>query len=266
MRKLESEAKSLKDDLLAAQHKTRVEEGERHKLVEKLRKKEVEVAKIKESMDKMTLQLQRLGEERDKMSVSLEEKRREHAEGKQRSDAIEAELRKLQSAERVLKRNMQLQMPDDTKKIVARLEQLEKVNKDLNEKVRALKDTDGADAERRRMKAELTELRVSNRSLTARCEELEQEKKRMAQASEAQRRLLENRSRSLLDKSTKSSQKLQAENELRIAEEAEDRRRSVAADEACQLRRNTRAAAFGGSAPGVQGLALSPARFLIDSY
>ena len=223
VRKLESEAKSLKDDLLAAQHKTRVEEGERHKLVEKLRKKEVEVAKIKESMDKMTLQLQRLGEERDKMSVSLEEKRREHAEGKQRSDAIEAELRKLQSAKRVLKRNMQLQMPDDTKKIVARLEQLEKVNKDLNDKVRALKDTDGADAERRRMKAELTELRVSNRSLTARCEELEQEKKRMTQASEAQRRLLENRSRSLLDKSTKSSQKLQAENELRIAERLQNR-------------------------------------------
>ena len=34
----------------------------------------------------------------------------------------------------------------------------------------------------------------------------------------------------------------------------------MAADEACQLRRNTRAAAFGGSAPGVQGLALGPAR------
>jgi len=72
LRKREAETKGLRDELLAAQHKTRAEESERHKLVDKLRKKEVEMAKSKESMDKMTMQLQRLGEERDKMHVLLE--------------------------------------------------------------------------------------------------------------------------------------------------------------------------------------------------
>lgn len=42
-------------------------------------------------------------------------------------------------------------------------------------------------------------------------------------ASEAQRRLLENRTRILLDKNTKSTQKLQGETELRIAERLHNR-------------------------------------------
>lgn len=90
VRKLEAEANSMREELLAAQHKTRVEEGERQKLNEKLRKKDMEVAKVKENMDKMTMQLQRLGEERDKMHAMLEDKRREHAEAKHRSDLFEA--------------------------------------------------------------------------------------------------------------------------------------------------------------------------------
>lgn len=172
LKKRETETKGLRDELLAAQHKTRVEEGERHKLVDKLRKKEVEMTKSKESMDKMTMQLQRLGEERDKMQLLLEETRAKQSETLQRASALQADLDKLQSAERVHKRNMQLQMPDETKKVVTRIEQLEKVNKDLSDKVRQLKDTESVELERKRMKSELAELRVHNKSLTSKVEEL----------------------------------------------------------------------------------------------
>ena len=223
LRKREAETKGLRDELLAAQHKTRVEEGERHKLVDKLRKKEVEMAKSKESMDKMTMQLQRLGEERDKMHLILEDTRNKHAETQQRASALQAQLDKLQSAERVLKRNMQLQMPDETKKVVARIEHLEKVNKDLSEKLRLLKDTEGAELEKKRIKSELTDLRVHNKALTAKVEELRKDKDLTERAAEGQRRLLENRTRILLDKNTKSTQKLQGETELRIAERLHNR-------------------------------------------
>ena len=223
LRKREAETKGLRDELLAAQHKTRVEEGERHKLVDKLRKKEVEMAKSKESMDKMTMQLQRLGEERDKMHLILEDTRTKHTETQQRASALQAQLDKLQSAERVLKRNMQLQMPDETKKVVARIEHLEKVNKDLTEKLRLLKETEGAELEKKRIKSELTDLRVHNKALTAKVEELRKDKDLTERAAEGQRRLLENRTRILLDKNTKSTQKLQGETELRIAERLHNR-------------------------------------------
>jgi len=223
LRKKEGEIKGLRDELLAAQRKTRVEEGERHKLVEKLRKKEVEMTKSKESMDKMTMQLQRLGEERDKMHAILEETRFKHAQTEQREKTLQAELDKLQAAERVHKRNMQLQMPDETKKVVARIEQLEKVNKDLSEKLRVLKDTEAAEIEKKRLKSELAELRVTNKALTKTLEELRKDKDHSERASEAQRRLLENRTRILLEKNTKSTQKLQGETELRIAERLHNR-------------------------------------------
>ena len=223
LRKKDAETKSLRDELLAAQHKTRVEEGERHKLVEKLRKKEVEMTKSKESMDKMTMQMQRLGEERDKMHAMLEETRSKHAQTEQREKALKADLDKLQAAERVHKRNMQLQMPDETKKVVSRIEQLEKVNKDLSEKLRVLKDTEAAEIEKKRLKSELTDLRVHNQALTKTLDELRKDKDHSERASEAQRRLLENRTRILLDKNTKSTQKLQGETELRIAERLHNR-------------------------------------------
>ena len=223
LRKREAETKGLRDELLAAQHKTRVEEGERHKLVDKLRKKEVEMGKSKESMDKMTMQLQRLGEERDKMHLVLEETRSKHVETQQRASALQAQLDKLQSAERVLKRNMQLQMPEETKKVVARIEHLEKINKDLSEKLRLLKDTEGAELEKKRIKSELTDLRVHNKALTAKVDELRKDKDLTERAAEGQRRLLENRTRILLDKNTKSTQKLQGETQLRIAERLHNR-------------------------------------------
>ena len=223
LRKREAETKGLRDELLAAQHKTRVEEGERHKLVDKLRKKEVEMGKSKESMDKMTMQLQRLGEERDKMHLVLEETRSKHVETQQRASALQAQLDKLQSAERVLKRNMQLQMPEETKKVVARIEHLEKMNKDLSEKLRLLKDTEGAELEKKRIKSELTDLRVHNKALTAKVDELRKDKDLTERAAEGQRRLLENRTRILLDKNTKSTQKLQGETQLRIAERLHNR-------------------------------------------
>ena len=223
LRKKEAEMKGLRDELLAAQHKTRVEEGERHKLVDKLRKKEVEMIKSKESMDKMTMQLQRLGEERDKMHMLLEDTRAKHAQTELREKALQADLDKLQAAERVHKRNLQLQMPDETKKVVARIEQLEKVNKDLTEKVRVLKDTEAAEIEKKRLKSELTDLRVHNKALTKTLEELRKDKDHSERASEAQRRLLENRTRILLEKNTKSTVKLQGETELRIAERLHNR-------------------------------------------
>ncbi len=82
-----------------------------------MRKKEVEMIKSKESMDKMTMQMQRLGEERDKMHTLLDESRAKHAETHARASALQSELDKLQSAERVHKRNSALQMPDETKKV-----------------------------------------------------------------------------------------------------------------------------------------------------
>ena len=63
--------------------------------------------------------------------------------------------------------------------------------------------------EKRRMKSELTDLRVHNKTLTTKVEELRKEKELGDRASESQRRLLENRTRILLDKNTKSTQKLQ---------------------------------------------------------
>ena len=136
---------------------------------------------------------------------------------------MQADLDKLQSAERVHKRNMQLQMPDETKKVVARIEQLEKANKDLTEKVRVLKDTEAAELEKKRIKSELTDLRVHNKALTTKVEEQRKEMDHTRGSSEAQRRLLENRTRILLDKNTKSTQKLQGETELRIAERLHNR-------------------------------------------
>lgn len=55
-----------------------------------------------------------------------------------RLNSSQEELNKLQSAERVTKRNLQLQLPDEIKRVVKRVEELERQNKDLQNKLHSL--------------------------------------------------------------------------------------------------------------------------------
>lgn len=55
-----------------------------------------------------------------------------------RLNSSQEELNKLQSAERVSKRNLQLQLPDEIKRVVKRVEELERHNKDLQNKLHSL--------------------------------------------------------------------------------------------------------------------------------
>uniref|UniRef100_A0A7S0HBB1 Uncharacterized protein n=1 Tax=Hanusia phi TaxID=3032 RepID=A0A7S0HBB1_9CRYP len=176
LKKKETEIKSLKEELLAVQHKTRMEENERLKLVDKLRKKDVEMAKTKESMDKMTMQLQRLAEERDSMHAQFDELQRRYQDAQLRCSNLQQDLDKHQSAERVLKRNLQLQMPEEVKRVVKRVEELDKQNRELQEKLKQSKEHDNHAEMLRKNRIEMTELRVSNKSLLAKVEELKKER------------------------------------------------------------------------------------------
>uniref|UniRef100_A0A7S4KEP5 Uncharacterized protein n=1 Tax=Guillardia theta TaxID=55529 RepID=A0A7S4KEP5_GUITH len=234
LKKKETEIKSLKEELLAVQHKTRMEENERLKLVDRLRKKDVEMAKTKESMDKMTMQLQRLAEERDSMHAQFDELQRRYQDAQLRCSNLQQDLDKHQSAERVLKRNLQLQMPEEVKRVVKRVEELDKQNRELQEKLKQSKDHENHADMLRKNRIEITELRVSNKTLSAKVDELKKEKELLEKKSESERRLLENRTRNLFDLNVKSTQKLQGELDLRIAERLHNR---SADNEVASLRR-----------------------------
>eukprot|EP00961_Rhodomonas_salina_P080214 1079033-Rhodomonas_salina.1 len=112
--------------------------------MDRLRKKEVEMGKGKEVVDKLTIQLQSVGEERDTLASHLEDIKLQYHDIRQHNERLQVrnpgplslsgsvsklvccvlgpdsardrgvgqhDLHRLQGSERVLKRNLQLQMP-----------------------------------------------------------------------------------------------------------------------------------------------------------
>mmetsp|Transcript_23502 Transcript_23502/g.76549 ORF Transcript_23502/g.76549 Transcript_23502/m.76549 type:complete len:291 (+) Transcript_23502:1373-2245(+) len=127
-----------------------------------------------------------------------------------------------------------LQMPEEVKRVVKRVEELDKQNRELQEKLKQSKDHENHADMLRKNRIEITELRVSNKTLSAKVDELKKEKELLEKKSESERRLLENRTRNLFDLNVKSTQKLQGELDLRIAERLHNR---SADNEVASLRR-----------------------------
>jgi chromosome segregation ATPase len=215
----EEELTRISEELVAAQHQARQEEQECAKLLEKMQRKEAETARFRESMDRMALQMQRLGEERDTLQQQLDDAKGEGEELQAQADRLQRELAKVQSAERVMKRNVQVQMPGEVKKVVRRVEELEKQNRELSRKVEDSKAHSGdgshlIDA----LRSEVLEHRVHGKALESQIEQLKADKEALEKRAHGERRLLEGRTRNLFEQNVRSIHKLQGEQDLRLAE------------------------------------------------
>jgi myosin heavy subunit len=220
----EEELTRMSEELVAAQHQGRQEEQERAKLLEKMQRKEAETARFRESMDRMALQMQRLGEERDTLQQQLDDAKGEGEELQAQADRLQRELAKVQSAERVMKRNVQVQMPGEVKKVVRRVEELEKQNRELSRKLEDSKAHSGdgshlIDA----LRSEVLEHRVHGKALERQIEQLKADKEALEKRAHGERRLLEGRTRNLFEQNVRSIHKLQGEQDLRIAERLTNR-------------------------------------------
>lgn len=102
LRKREVEMKALRDEVVANQIKTRTEETERLKVMDRLRKKEVEMGKGKEVVDKLTIQLQSVGEERDTLASHLEDIKLQYHDIRQHNERLQHDLHRLQEIGRAV--------------------------------------------------------------------------------------------------------------------------------------------------------------------
>lgn len=224
MRRMEGDMQQLREELQVASKKMRGEEAEKLKLMEKSRKRDLEVGKMKETMEKMTWQLRMLGEERDQMHQTLEETRTRYHELQAKLNTTQEELSKHQNAERVMKRNLQLQMPDEIKRVVKRVEELDKLNRDLQAKLAAAGQVKGGDPandpvkKAEKLAHELAELKINHKMVSMNYEALKREQEASERRFETNLRLAENRNRSLFDKTVMYTQKLQGATDIRVAE------------------------------------------------
>lgn len=156
-------------------------------------------------------------------SQTLEDTKSRHHELQFKLTQTQEELSKHQNAERVMKRNLQLQMPDEIKKVVKRVEELDKVNRDLTSKLAALGGGKGDPAHdpgkrAESLKQELAELKINYKMVTQNYEGLKRDHDAMERRFETNIRLAENRSRTLFDKTVMYTQKLQGATDIRVQE------------------------------------------------
>ena len=186
----DEEIVSLKESVHEANLRARAEETEKLKVLERLRRKEVEIGKATESIDALTTQLQHLGAERDSLHAQLAEIKNRFHEQRQCCDVLQEESEKIKSQMRVLRRNLQHQMPEEFRRVSQRVDALEKEKRHLDGRIKELEGDDaGSGLTIQGAVLRIAELTVEKKVLEEKLGKLRTEKETEAKKLQSELRL-----------------------------------------------------------------------------
>ena len=208
---------SLKEQVKDAQLAARTEETEKLKVTDRLRRNEVEIAKATDTVDKLTTQLQHLGGERDSLRAQVQEMQTIlHAE-RCNAEAKQQEAARCKTEVRVLRRNMQHQMPEEFRRVSQRVEQLEKTNRQLQDKLTRLQGSGGGEMGAvQEMVMRISELTVEKKSLEEKVQELKREMKSSEKKHKEDVSVQQQRVKRLLEQRVDTLQGKEKEEESRV--------------------------------------------------
>jgi len=228
----------LKEAVHDANLRTRAEETEKLKILDRLRRKEAEMNKAHETVKALTSQLQQLGAECDSLQAQVAELKDIYHKERQKGDATLETCEQLKAQMRVMKRNVQYQMPEEFRRVSQRVEELEKTNRLLAAKVKQL-ETGDDDSGMTLQSAifRVSELTIENKAATERLESLHAQKEAAEKKHLAELRLLSQRGKALFEQKVGATLQQHAEEDSRAALKV--KMQSLEKDLAALRRRNT---------------------------
>eukprot|EP00960_Hanusia_phi_P011818 344807-Hanusia_phi.AAC.10 len=216
----DSEINRLKEEVETRGQAMEELRDEKSSLEDKLRRKEVEILQAKKSLDVCSSELRKMMTERDFLyTEGVELKTQLRQECRVRGE-LEETCERLKTEQRVARRNFAHQMPEEFRKVCNRIEELEKVNKQLKERLAALEGTgeSGENSQLQDLVKQLHDVMMENKLLTEKVEKLRAEKDTAEKKYESETRVLENRGKALLQKNAEYSQRLEGESNTLMSE------------------------------------------------